>query len=320
MTKDTQVLYHDHTFRQGDQQQGERKTIWVFALTALMMVIEVAGGLLFGSMALLADGLHMGSHATAMGIAVIAYVYARKRADDTRFSFGTGKVNSLAAFTSALLLVVFALMMVHESIDRFIHPVHIDFNQAIIVTVIGFVVNLVSVLILGESGHSHDHSGHHHHEHEGEDDNDHHDHDHHSGSKDQNLKAAYLHVLADTMTSVFAILALLAGKFFGLNWLDPLMGIAGAVLVASWARGLLRDTSQVLLDHQGPQHLRHTVMARMEEEKVEVVDLHLWAIGPDQYSLAVSLLTAEPKATVYYKSLAQVDERIVHTTIEVHER
>lgn len=314
MTKDSVSLYHDHKFNLADKQLGERKTVWVFILTAVMMVIEISGGIVFGSMALLADGLHMGSHATAMGIAVVAYVYARKRADDLRFSFGTGKVNTLAAFTSALLLGVFALMMVHESFDRFMHPVQISFNQAITVTVIGFVVNLVSVLILGEGSHEHGHAGHDH-----DHDHDHgHNHDQKGAGSDHNLKAAYLHVLADTMTSVFAILALLAGKFFGLNWLDPVMGVVGAVLVGSWAWGLLRDTSKVLLDHQGPQHLRHKVQTRLEAEQAEVADLHLWAIGPERYSLALSLVAAEPKPASFYKHLAQVDERIVHTTVEVH--
>jgi cation diffusion facilitator family transporter len=254
----------------------------------------------------------MGSHATAMGIAVIAYVYARRRANDLRFSFGTGKVNSLAAFTSALLLAVFALMMVHESVDRFMNPVTIEFNQAILVTVIGFIVNLASVLILGQDGHSHDH-GNHDHEHQ-------HDQGHNHKNKDQNLKAAYLHVLADTMTSVFAILALTAGKYLGLNWLDPVMGIAGAVLVASWAWGLLRDTSKVLLDHQGPQYLQEKIHEYLKDKNAEVVDLHLWAIGPERYSLAVSLITNEGNETIFYKALAQIDERIVHTTVEVHSK
>ncbi len=301
MTFSQSDLNHNHTFNLDKNRHGESRTVWVFVITAVMMIVEIAGGLIFGSMALLADGLHMGSHATAMGIAVIAYVYARKHAEDRRFSFGTGKVNSLAAFTSALLLAIFSVMMAKESIERIIHPVQISFDQAILVTVIGFIVNLVCVFILGDKEHSHEHG-------------------HHDGKhgEDQNLKAAYIHVLADTMTSVFAIVALLAGKYFGINWLDPVMGIAGSILVATWALGLLRDTSRVLLDYQAPPQLYQQTKADLEAAGAEVVYLHMWSIGPGLYSLAACLVSPDSQGADYFKAQLPQDGRIVHTTIEVH--
>ncbi|MGE5797897.1 MAG: CDF family Co(II)/Ni(II) efflux transporter DmeF, partial [Ignavibacteria bacterium] len=230
---------HDHIFGQDQVRTGERRTLLVIVITAAMMIVEIAAGIAFGSMALLADGLHMGSHTTALGVTAFAYLYARKHADDQGFSFGTGKVNALAGFSSAVLLAVFALAMAWESINRFFNPVEIIFNQAITVAVIGLIVNAISVWILG---HNDDEKEHHHSKHS---------HEH----SDHNLRAAYLHVLADALTSLLAIFALSAGKFLGFIWMDPLMGIAGAILVSRWSWGLLKDTTNTLLDKQAPVEL-----------------------------------------------------------------
>ncbi|MGB5607249.1 MAG: CDF family Co(II)/Ni(II) efflux transporter DmeF, partial [Gammaproteobacteria bacterium] len=240
-TKTTRQWQHDHIFGQDKVRPGERRTLWVILITATMMVIEITAGLVYGSMALLADGLHMASHTAALGITTIAYVYTRRCAADSRFCFGTGKVNAFAGYTSAVLLALFALLMAWESINRLFNPVEIAFNQAIVVAVLGLIVNGVSMIMLGGHHHGHDHE----HQHA---DPHHHRHEH----TDHNLRAAYLHVLADALTSLLAIFALLAGKFMGLNWMDPVMGIVGAILVARWSLGLIRDTSGILLDHQAP--------------------------------------------------------------------
>ena len=295
---------HDHTFDQDKIKAGERKTFIVILITAATMGIEIVAGIIYGSMALLADGLHMGSHATALGVTAIAYIFSRRRAKDRSFSFGTGKVNALAGFTSAILLAVFALMMGFESIQRFFNPVEISFNQAIIVSVIGLVVNLACVLILDNRGHHHDHS---------------HTHGHAHDEPDHNLKAAYLHVLADALTSLLAIFALLGGKLFDFNWMDPMMGVVGAVMVARWSVGLLRETSGVLLDRQGPADLCQKVTSSIEKvDDNRVSDLHLWFIGPGIYAATISIVTEIPKSPDHYKALLSDDLGIVHTTIEVH--
>ena len=272
------------------------------------MGVEIAAGLAFGSMALLADGLHMASHAAALSISAFAYYFARKRAHDRSFSFGTGKVNSLGGYTGAVLLVLFALLMVSESIHRLIVPVAISFNQAIGVAVLGLIVNGVSVFILG-------HEEHHHHGHDhGEGGHDHH-HDH-------NLRAAYLHVLADTMTSLLAIVALLAAKYYGWIWMDPVMGIVGAILITKWSMGLLKQTSGVLLDRQGPDALIDRMRKQIKSLscKVEIVDLHVWSIGPNIYSAAITVVADEESYLDLIKSEMQHITEIVHTTIEVHQR
>lgn len=278
-----------------------------------MMIVEILAGVVFGSMALLADGLHMASHAVALSINAFAYVYARRHAHDERFSFGTGKVNTLGGYTGAVLLAGFALAMAIESIGRLISPVEIAFNQAIFVAVLGLIVNGGSVLILG----------HHHHPEEAHDletDLEEHAHYHeHHHHHDHNLISAYLHVLADALTSLLAIFALLAAKYFGFIWADPLMGIVGAILVARWSFGLLHSTGVVLLDRQGPDDLREMVRRRIENDNGNrVVDLHLWAIGPKMYSVIVSIVAAEPREPDHYKALIPSDSGIVHISIEVH--
>jgi cation diffusion facilitator family transporter len=299
---------HDHTLGQDQVRHGERRTLIVAALTAAFMVVEVTAGVALGSMALLADGLHMGSHAVALGIAVSAYVYARRRARDERFSFGTGKVNALGGFTGALLLAVFAAFMAWESAARFLHPVAIVFDQAIVVAVVGLVVNGVSALLLGHE-HEHDHE---HDDHEHEHEHDDHEHDH-------NLRAARLHVLADALTSILALGALLGGKYLDQVWLDPAMGIVGAILVARWSVGLLRQSSAVLLDHQAPAPVRARLRAALEKDDARVVDLHLWSIGPGVRAASVTLVAREPLSPAAYKARVPADLRIGHVTLELHE-
>ncbi len=290
---------HDHTFGQDRIRAGERRTLLVVILTAIMMVIEIVAGVIYGSMALLADGLHMASHAVALGISFFAYVAARRLASDRRFSFGTGKINSLAGFGSAILLAGFALVMVIESTDRLINPVPIIFNQAIVVAILGLIVNGFSALLLTSTPHEHDHGQEHHH------------HDH-------NLKAAYLHVLADALTSLLAIIALMAGKYWGAYWLDPVMGIVGAILISRWSLGLLRTAGQVLLDHQADQSLVNSVLQAVESHGTDrVSDLHVWSIGHGVNAAAIVIVSDNPQAPDNYKALIPDSCNIVHATVEI---
>jgi cation diffusion facilitator family transporter len=314
---------HDHSFGQDRRRPGERKTQLVIAITATMMVVEIVAGVLFGSMALLADGLHMASHAVALGINAYAYAYARRHAHDASYSFGTGKVNTLGGFTGAILLAAFAVLMVTESLQRLVVPVPIAFNQAILVAIVGLLVNGVSMLILG---HQHGHGQHDAHEH---DDHDHdhddhdHDHDHHEDhdhqAHDHNLVSAYLHVLADALTSVLAIVALLAAKYFGLTWMDPFMGLVGAALVARWSFGLLKTTSAVLLDRSAPAAVCSAVRESIERvEGTRVVDLHVWSIGLNLYSVLLTVVADTPRPPEHYKALLPPSLNVVHATVEVH--
>ncbi len=299
---------HQHSFGQEQKRPGEFRTFLVIAITASMMIVEIAAGIAYGSMALLADGLHMGSHAVALGINAFAYVYARRHAHNPRFSFGTGKVNTLGGYTGAVLLAVFAALMAWESVLRLITPVSIAFNQAIFVAVLGLIVNGVSVFILGaDHHHEHDHS------HSHDDDDHHHHHDH-------NLKSAYLHVLADALTSVLAIFALLIGKYYGAIWMDPLMGIVGAILVARWSLGLLKSTSSILLDKQAPEQAEESIKRAIEGSgDHRVVDLHIWTIGPGIQSAAISIVSRAPQNPGHYRSLIPQNLSLQHITIEVHE-
>lgn len=308
---------HDHIFgaETDKYKKAEKRTLIVLWLTLVTMVAEIWAGITFGSVALLADGLHMGSHATALGINAFAYYYARKYARDPRFSFGTGKVNALGGYTGAILLGGFALAMAWEGLDKLINPVEIQFNWAIGVAVVGLIVNGVSIWILGienhdcGGGHSHSHS--HAHDHD-------HDHAHDHKHEDFNLRSAYLHVVTDALTSVLAIAALLCGKYFGLVFLDPLMGLLGAVLVIYWAFGLLKQTGAHLLDHQAPQSMRESVQnAFAKEENIIISDLHIWAIAPGSYAAIISLKADNPQSPEYYKSLIPSNSSIKHITIEV---
>ncbi len=292
---------HTHTFGQGRRRPGERRTIFVIALTGSVMAVEIAAGLVFGSMALLADGLHMASHAVALSVNAFAYVYARRHADDRRYSFGTGKINTLGGFSGAVLLAVFAFLMTWKSLGRLANPVEIIFNQAILVAVLGLLVNGLSIFILGaheSSDHADDAPEHHH---------------------DHNLRSAYLHVMADALTSVLAIVALLAAKYLGLMWMDPAMGIVGAVLVARWSYGLLRSTSHVLLDRQGPDTISRIIRESTEtDQDSKVADLHLWSIGPGIYALEMTVVACNPATPDEYRGRIPDDLGLAHISLEIH--
>ncbi len=292
---------HSHTFGQDQKKPGEFRTFIIALITAATMVLEIGAGILFGSMALLADGLHMASHAFALTVTLFAYIYARRHAKDETFSFGTGKVNSLGGFTGAILLMVFAGLMVSESLFRFLNPVSIAFNQAIVVALIGLVINAVSVFVLDVKSESKNH------------------HHTHYSTHDHNLRAAYLHVLTDALTSVLAIIALLCAKYFHWVWMDPLMGILGAVLVIRWSWGLLKTTVSILLDRQVSESLRNHIKISIEKNNSDrVADLHVWAIGPEYYSVILSILTSNPQSPDYYKKRLPADLPLVHVTVEVH--
>jgi cation diffusion facilitator family transporter len=310
---------HDHTFGQDRKKSAERRTLIVIVITALTMTVEIAAGIAFRSMALLADGLHMGSHASALAISAFAYFYTRRHAKDARFNFGTGKVNSLAAFASAVTLVLFALVMAWKSTERLIFPAAIGFNQAIFVAVIGLIVNGVCLVILGRHVHSHDeHDPGHRHEHDHDERHKAHSHDHpHARHTDHNLWSAYLHILADALTSLLAIFALLGGKYLGQNWLDPFMGIVGAALVVGWSWGLLHSSARVLLDMQAPQEVSDGIRKAIESEgDNRISDLHVWFVGPGIYAAEIAIISSEPlEADGYYRLLPK-QIGLVHVTIE----
>jgi cation diffusion facilitator family transporter len=311
-TENLGAWQHDHVFDQDRKRPGEKRTLLVVLMTAVMMVIEIAAGLVFGSMALLADGLHMASHTVALGISLFAYVISRRLAADPRFAFGVGKINSLAAFASAVLLLVFAFAMVTESVDRLINPLAIAFDQALLVAAVGLVVNGVSAWILMSTPHDHGHNHAHSHI-----DNDH-GHDHGEGH-DHNLRAAYLHVLADALTSVLAIVALLAGKYLEAGWMDPAMGIVGAALVARWSVGLIAASARVLLDHQADDRMVGALREAVERgSRDRITDLHLWTIGHGIYAAEIAVVTRNPKPPGYYRELIPEQLNIVHAVVEVH--
>ena len=302
---------HDHVFLGRDHARNERRTMMVVALTALMMVVEIVAGLAFGSMALLADGLHMMTHAGALGVAAAAYVYARRHAHDARFTFGTGKVGDLASFASAIVLAIVALLVAYESVVRLYAPVAIRFDEAIPVAAIGLVVNLVSAWLLG-GGHGHDH----HHEHSHGHDHDHghiHDHIH----RDHNLRSAYLHVLADAATSILAIAALVAGRFFGLTWLDPVMGIAGAILIGQWSVALMRDAGAVLTDAVPDAQLVERIRHNIEIGDDRIADLHLWRVGPGHTAAVITIVADMPREPDHYKQRLSGLSSLSHITVEV---
>ncbi|MGN6289300.1 MAG: CDF family Co(II)/Ni(II) efflux transporter DmeF [Sphingopyxis terrae] len=301
---------HDHDFLGASHDANARRTLWVVLLTAVMMVGEIVAGYLTGSMALLADGFHMATHAGALGLAAIAYRYARTHRHDPRFSFGTGKVGDLTGFASALILGIFALGIAVESTMRLIDPVAVDFSAAALVAVIGLVVNIVSALLLMGGHHHHDH---HHDHHHGHDDHAHGHHAHHGA--DNNLKSAYFHVLADALTSVLAIAALLAGRYLGLGWMDPMMGIVGALVIARWSWSLMRDTAEVLLDTTDAT-IAATLRSRIDTAAgVRLTDLHVWRVGPDACAAIVEVEGAMSAADLRAR-LADI-RQLAHLTVAV---
>jgi cation diffusion facilitator family transporter len=311
----TDAWTHSHAFGTAERHAGERRTRWVVALTLAMMVAEIAAGTAFGSMALLADGWHMGTHAAALGVAVFAYVYARRHAADPRYSFGTGKVGALGGFASAAGLAVVALLVFWESVERLAAPVAIRFDHAIGVAVLGLLVNLGSALLLHDQEQGHGGVGSRHE----------HQHDHGHGPahvhRDHNLRGAYLHVVADALTSLLAIVALVTGKFLGWAFMDPLMGVAGSVVIARWSLGLLRDSAAVLLDAEVAPERRDVIRAAIERGgDAAVSDLHVWRVGPRHLAAIVAVVADRPEAPdAYRRRLAGMDD-LVHVTVEVNAR
>ena len=294
---------HGHVFLGHGHERAEARTRAVTMLTALFMVVEIAAGLLFGSMALLADGVHMATHVGALGLAAGAYWLARRHAHDTRFSFGSGKFGDLAAFTSAIILGLLALGVAIESVHRLLAPVSVHYGEALFIASIGLAVNIASAALLHEP-HGHDH-------HPGEGDHTHH-HDH-------NLRAAYVHVLADAATSVLAILALASGLMFGVAWADPLVGVVGAVVIASWSLGLIRDSALVLLDAQDDPDLAREITTLVEKEMgARVFDLHLWRLGPGHHGLIVSLVSPlDGDGERVKRLLCERYPSLSHVTVEI---
>jgi cation diffusion facilitator family transporter len=291
---------HQHDFG-FIHEKGERRTKQVLAITAVTMVVEIIAGSVYGSMALLADGWHMGTHAAAFAITIFAYQYSRKHGGNREFTFGTGKVSVLGGFASAIALAVVALFMGFESIHRFFETPRIQFNQAIFVAVLGLAVNLICAVLL-QGRHSH---------------HDHKDHDHHH---DLNLRGAYLHVLADALTSVLAIAALTLGKFLGWYWLDPFMGIVGALVITRWSYGLLVETSGILLDKNISEEVISLIQARIEAEADNrLADIHVWKLGPKDYGAILSLVTHFPKDPAHYKKLLDDFKQLAHITVEVNQ-
>ena len=314
---------HSHAFDEGNPlaERNTRRAMW---LTLAMMVVEIAGGWWFNSMAVLADGWHMSSHALALGMAAFAYSCARRYAHDGRFAFGTWKIEILGGYTSAILLMGVALLMAFQSVERLFNPSPIHYEQAIAIAIVGLAVNLLCAWWLRDHhshghGHHHDHHhdhGHHHHGHH----HGHHDHGkHHHHHHDLNQRSAYLHVIADAATSVLAIVALLGGMVFGASWLDPVMGLVGATLVAIWAWGLIRDSGRVLLDAQMDAPVVEEIREAIEQGDVHarISDLHVWQVGRGKYACTAEVVTQDPvEPDVFHKALS-VHEEIVHVTIEV---
>ena len=305
---------HSHQFGTANPM-AEKNTLRATIITLVMMVVEITGGYWLNSMALLADGWHMSSHALALGMAVMAYVMARRLASDQRFTFGTWKIEILGSYSSALLLCAVALLMLVQSVERLFSPQPIHYNEAIGIAIIGLLVNLLCAWLLKDADHGH----HHHHGHDhGHGDHDH-GHDHGHEHQDMNLRAAYVHVMADAATSVLAIVALLGGKFYGAQWLDPLMGIVGAVLVAVWAWGLLRQAGRVLLDAEmdAPvvQEVRDVI--RDDFPGAQITDLHVWRVSKDDYACIVALTSPSPISADAVRKALSIHEELVHVTVEV---
>jgi cation diffusion facilitator family transporter len=291
---------HTHDYLGENHERHERRTWFVVILTAVMMVAEIVGGHIYGSMALVADGWHMSTHAGALAIAALAYRFARRHKHDPRFTFGTAKLGELAAFASAVSLLIVALLIGYESVERLRAPVPIDFSQAIVIAGIGLVVNLVSAWLLYDR----DHHGH--------------SHDHGHSHTDHNIRAAYVHVLADALTSVLAIVALGAGWLYGWTFLDPLMGLVGALVIAHWSVGLLRSAGAVLVDAVPDPRLATAIRQRLEVKGDRLSDLHLWRLGPGHTALIAVVVSDDPQAPGVYKERLRGLSGLSHVTVEVH--
>ncbi len=294
-----QRLQHDHVFLDASHARSERRTRWVVALTLVMMVAEIVAGTVFGSMALLADGWHMATHAGALGLAAAAYAYARRHAHDRRYTFGTGKVGDLAGFTSALVLAIVALLIAIESFRRLFAPNAIAFDEAIVVAAVGLVVNLVSAaLLMGRAPGAQEDHGHAHHDH--------------------NLRAAYLHVLADALTSMLAIVALVLGRALGWTWLDAAVGLIGAAVILRWSAGLARSTAGVLLDATAEPSRERAIRAAIETDDARVSDLHVWCVGPGQFAVLLSIVAEQPLEAAQYRARLARFPELVHISVETH--
>ncbi len=325
MDKDTDAYRHDHAFLGEHHDRNARKTWAVVALCTVMMVVEVVWGWMFHSMALLADGVHMATHTGAMLIAAAAYMLARKRQSDPRFSFGAGKFGDLAAFTSAIILISTSLAVGVESIVRLFKPEPIGFDEAIPVAVLGLLVNLVSAWLLNDHdhghSHGHDHGPAHHAAHDHDHDHDHHDHDHHEhqhhGHHDLNLRAAYVHVASDAAVSLLAIVGLLAGRQFGWVWLDPVMGLVGSFVIAKWAWSLIQAAGGILLDVNPDPRLQARIVERLQRDGDRICDLHLWRLGPGHNAVIVKILTSSGNLPSVYHHRLEGLATLSHVTIEV---
>jgi cation diffusion facilitator family transporter len=292
---------HRHAFLGAQHDRNERRAWFVVALTVTMMVVEIAGGTMFGSMALVADGWHMSTHAAALSIAGFAYWFARKHAHDPRFTFGTGKIGELAGFASAVILGLVALFIGYESVQRILAPVAITYNEAILIAVVGLGVNVLSAFLLSGD----DEHGHHHDDHA------------HGNHHDTNFRAAYVHVLADALTSVLAIIALLSARFYGWVWMDPAVGLIGAVVIAFWSVGLMRSAGKMLLDMAPESALSKKITERLEVRDDRVSDLHVWQVGPGHSAVIASVVTHEPEDPSVYKARLNGLRGLSHVTIEV---
>ncbi|WP_422059593.1 CDF family Co(II)/Ni(II) efflux transporter DmeF [Sphingopyxis sp.] len=310
-TRNIDTLQHNHVFLGASHDVNARRTLWVVALTAVMMVGEIIAGYVTGSMALLADGFHMATHAGALSVAAAAYSYAKRHASDRRFSFGTGKVGDLAGFASALILGLVALGIGIESVLRLYQPIRVAFGEATVIAIVGLGVNIVSAFLLS-GGHAHGHShGHGHHDHHG------HDHGHGGKGQDNNLRSAYAHVLADALTSVLAIAALLAGRYLGWIWLDPVMGIVGAIVIARWSWSLMRDTASVLLDASDEQVAGEVRDLLDGPGGARITDLHVWRIGPDAHAGIVSVAPGPGIDQEMIRGRLKPVHELAHLTIEI---
>jgi cation diffusion facilitator family transporter len=312
---------HGHYFLGETHERNERKTWAVIAICTVMMIAEIVGGIWFGSVALVADGLHMSTHMGALLIAALAYTYSRRHANDHRFAFGTGKLGDLAAFTSAIVLAMIALLIAYESIDRLFQPVPIAFNQAIPIAFLGLIVNLASAWLLRDEdhhhGHAHEHAHDHAHDHDHDDADHDHDHRHAAYRRDNNLRSAFVHVAADAVVSVLVIAALFMARALGWLWLDPVVGLVGAAVVAAWAWTLVRAAGAVLLDMSPDPTLPQKIADRLEQNGDRIFDLHLWRVGPGHVAGIVSLISSAPEVPSVYKQRLADLPALSHVTVEV---